>query len=144
MLISCPSCHAVYDVPEHLLSADEQLLQCARCAHEWLVVPSAMAATDSAPVAVSAPVVSEHFPDEFYPEPADLDPHESPSVMPNLTGRGQAHPPRPPVEPAALAMAWVLTVFVMLSIGWGALRWRGEVMEAWPPSQRAYNMLGLH
>jgi predicted Zn finger-like uncharacterized protein len=146
MLISCPSCAAVYNVPEHLLAAEGQVLRCARCEHEWLVVPSAE------PAQATAPVVSEHIPNEYHAEPPDLEPFESspePSpesskVMPELTGRGQILQQRPPVEPVALAMAWVLTVFVMISIGWGAVRWRGEVMEAWPPSRRAYSVLGLH
>jgi len=133
MLISCPSCAATYDVPEHLLSAQGQMLRCSRCVHEWMVMPP------------PPPVVSEHVPlsPSLYPEPPDLESREAASVMPALTGRGKVRPPQPPVEPVALAMAWVLTVFVIVSLGWGAVRWRGEVMEAWPPSQRAYSALGL-
>ena len=109
------------------------MLRCSRCVHEWVVMLP------------HPPVVSEHVPlnRSLYPEPPDVDPHESASVMPALTGRGMAKPQSAPVEPVALAMAWVLTLFLIVSLGWGAVRWRGEVMEAWPPSQRAYSALGL-
>jgi predicted Zn finger-like uncharacterized protein len=163
MLISCPSCRATYNVPEHLLAADGQMLRCAQCAHEWLVMPPpAVAPAAAEPVmpapALSGPIVSEHVPEP--PDPVgiapaaaaadgfadgfDVPPSTAPLGAPDLSGRGLQRPAKPPVQPVALAMAWVLTVFVMISIGWGAVRWRGEVMQVWPPSERAYAVLGLN
>jgi predicted Zn finger-like uncharacterized protein len=113
MLISCPNCAAAYEVPDNLLAAGGQALQCTRCAHEWIVVP--VAATPQGPADESAPA-----------------PPSSPS---RLAGRLQV---------SAVVAAWVLSLGVLGSLGWSAVHWRGDVMAAWPPSQRAYQAVGLN
>ncbi len=115
MLISCPNCAATYEVPDHLLTAGGQALECARCAHEWIVVPAqpSVPVPDATDVAAPAPVVA----------------------APRFSPRMQA---------GAVVAAWVISLVVVVSLGWGAVHWRGSVMAAWPPSQRAYQAVGLN
>jgi hypothetical protein len=51
--------------------------------------------------------------------------------------------PTIPRPMAAVVASWALTVLVLISLGWGAVHWRDDVMNAWPPSERAYAALGL-
>jgi len=152
MLISCPSCDAGYEVPDHLLAGAGQTLRCARCQHEWVVrLPCADPAEDDlatvihAPPPPPAPVhvpvhVEVHLPDPppvFYP---DMEQAQDPldRILPLPTP-----PPMPAYNGKAIALAWALTVLMVVLFGFGAVYWRGAIMDAWPPSKRAYALIGL-
>lgn len=62
----------------------------------------------------------------------------------SLSDRDPMRPPRPAVGPGAALAAWALSLCVLISLGWGAVHWRSEVMSIWPPSQRAYQAVGLN
>ena len=49
MRITCPSCQAVYDVPESLLSNAAAQVRCVRCATLWVPDPAPAAAVMAAP-----------------------------------------------------------------------------------------------
>ena len=42
-----------------------------------------------------------------------------------------------------VAAAWAASLVALLVLGWVAYEWRGNVMAAWPPSERLYAALGL-
>jgi hypothetical protein len=44
---------------------------------------------------------------------------------------------------AALIAAWAVSIALVVGMAWAAVAWRGEVMHAWPPSERIYAALGL-
>ena len=135
MRIQCPACDATYDLPEGAVKAGRPV-RCARCATEWTPLP--------------APPIREPVPVPGLPPlpgPSDI-------TLPPLPSREPLPEPRPvPQErlaPAGRASAdravlagWVLSLAVLLLLGWAAVAWRAEVMRAWPPSERAYGALGL-
>lgn len=56
-----------------------------------------------------------------------------------------------PIEPAPardggrapLVAAWCLSALVLAGLAWMLVVRRAEIMQAWPPSQRAYAAVGL-
>lgn len=44
---------------------------------------------------------------------------------------------------AAALTGWAVSLVLLAALGWGSVRWRGDVMRAWPPSERLYAALGL-
>ena len=145
MRIVCPSCQAAYEVPERLISQAPRRLVCARCGHEWQ--PTELLRTE-APAAVPLP-----------PEPP-------PMVKPAIVVRPVERPVRPPPRPLdhgdepvgtpprqrvskvgassrVAVLGWLMSVLMLAMLGGAAVAWRGDVMAAWPPSQRVYAALGL-
>lgn len=60
MRIECPTCSAVYDLPERLLSGGSRMLRCAACGNTWSVNPAPeepAAVPEPAPAAIPAPRV---------------------------------------------------------------------------------------
>ena len=50
----------------------------------------------------------------------------------------------PAVRPGVpVWVGWVLTGVVLAGLGGAAVAWRGEVMRAWPASERVYRAVGL-
>ncbi len=45
-------------------------------------------------------------------------------------------------EPALIA-GWAASILFLAALVWAAVAWRGDVMRAWPPSERLYSALGL-
>ena len=39
MLIKCPKCHAVYDLPDHVMNNDGRKMRCAECHEIWIAHP---------------------------------------------------------------------------------------------------------
>jgi hypothetical protein len=42
-----------------------------------------------------------------------------------------------------LALGWLVSIGVLVGLGWAGVVWRAEVVEAWPPAARLYIALGL-
>jgi predicted Zn finger-like uncharacterized protein len=149
MRVQCPNCTIVYDVPEHLL-VGRKTLRCARCGAEWVPgEPSAKPAQTVAPRPVQGPPATP---------PAAPSAFIEPEVAPSIAhGRREeqiereplsamerlARPVEPPPRSPWLGVAWVGSLIVLAALAWGAVAWRADVMHAWPPSTRAYAMIGL-
>ncbi len=130
MRITCPNCHTEYDVSDEKLAG--RSVRCARCATEWTPVPAAAAESYAAPPDIKAPVLEPSAPP---PEPA----LEPPSIVvpPREAPVVAELPQRSPI------FAWVASLVVIVAAITASYVWRAEVMQAWPPSQRAYQALGL-
>ncbi len=128
MLITCPSCQTEYNVPDETLAG--RVVRCARCATEWTPVPApAVTVEEEVPPPPSPPVPPA-------PEPPAPPP---PIVVPQREAPvARSAPPQPAL------FAWAASVVVIVAAVAGAYVWRTNVMQAWPPSQRAYQALGLH
>lgn len=133
MRIVCPACHAAYEVPATLLPPG-QAVRCARCAREWVPEAEEPAATpasspaDPPPMATSEPVAAAE------PTP--------PPARPPITRRP---PPARQAAPRNMAvrLAWVATLVVIAALLWAGYSQREAIMQAWPPSARVYDALGL-
>lgn len=153
MRIACPSCAAVYEVPDAALAASTEL-RCARCGHQWVPAPEFL------PQAVRAPYPEADAADTHIdadvalaPEPAtDLPPAEAedhppaPRVPPRRAPRPLAPPPveEPLTKPGpAVVVAWALSILIVLGVIVGGVVLRDRVMSVWPPSARLYTALGL-
>ncbi len=123
MRIDCPSCAAAYEVPDSLLAAG-RTVRCARCGKDWV------------PVA-EKPVEPEPARPEHTPPPRDPVPAGQ-SAMDRLA----AQPAEPP-STLKLRIAWAASLIVLLLLAGAAYGWRTQIMQAWPPSARAYAILGL-
>lgn len=135
MRIACPSCSAVYDVPDSLLPGGRSV-RCARCGNEWVPVPAAPPASREQPVAAGAAAPAPPPPArEVVAEPA---PPPRISAMDRLA----AHPAVLPA-PRGLRLAWAASFLLLALLGWGAYAWRDRIMDHWPPSARMYAAFGL-
>lgn len=134
MRIECPACAAAYEVPEDRLAAG-RVVRCARCGADWMPLP---------PEPMPEPTQE--------PEPAAVSEPDPPS--PRLAPPPAAVPlPAPAIERdevsrrrlrvSALSIAWALSALLLLAALWGAYAGRAAIMQAWPPSIRAYATLGL-
>jgi len=135
MRITCPSCHAAYEVPDGMLGAARKV-RCARCAFEWL--PEPPIAPPPPPSEPPPPLRVEARP-ERPPRLEPLPPLPPPERMPASAMRQRSRPP--PVLASLAVLA--ISVVVLVSLGWAAYAWRAEVMHAWPPSQRLFEAFGL-
>lgn len=126
MRIECPSCSAIYDLPEQQLVAGRPV-RCARCSASWTPVPH----LSQSPFATT-PLVAPPRPPrvQVVPSSQPVPAARSPEAL-GLS------------EPRLVLAGWVLSIAVMVLIGWAAVTWRDEVMRAWPPSERVYAALGL-
>jgi predicted Zn finger-like uncharacterized protein len=142
MRIVCPSCQAAYEVPEALLGAGARRLRCARCANEW--VPDLPAAAVPAVVEPPPPALPPPEPPEERLEPR---PFREPRVLPSPRVEGEPPPftrHRQRQFPVLGSAAVVLVSLVVLAgLGWAVYTWRGDLMQAWPPSERLFAVLGL-
>lgn len=131
MRIDCPACDAIYEVPQDRLAAG-QLVRCARCGNDWMPLPAAPALEPrpEPPLPVA-------------PEPAPLPAQPtSPAVIP-LPAPTLERSEAPRSRVTAVSIAWALSVLVLLAALWGMYAGRAAIMQAWPPSVRAYAALGL-
>jgi len=139
MRIPCPSCSAIYEVPDDLLVVVRKV-RCASCGHEWLT-------TEAEPRAAPEPL-----PPEF--------PVEAPEEVPEEIPAGAAEPINLPLSPPArtgpmqrllpalrenrvVLLGWVVSVLLLVLMGRAAILHRDGIMAAWPPSQRLFVLLGL-
>ncbi len=165
MRIDCPTCSAAYDVPPERVPPG-RTVKCARCGESWTPVADTVpAAADTTPDLRPVPASPSLSPPSL--SPPSLPPPNLPP--PNLIERsgvtmlgaavGEADspgvaspaPPPAPIEPAPardgarmpLVAAWCLSALVLAGLAWMLVVRRAEIMQAWPPSQRAYAAVGL-
>ena len=160
MRIGCPSCNAVYQVPDEQL-VEGRVVRCVRCGTDWspiVAVPAedggagaSVAEAGRAPATDVQVAALPEVPAEVLPEPdpevptrrmaLDDDPVATPVVTPATA--------EPPAEVRArrggawLAIAWVVSVLAVIGAVAALVVWRDAVMQAWPPSIRAYVALKL-
>lgn len=153
MRATCPSCEAVYEVPDRLIGSGRRL-RCANCGHEW-----ALQAPDAAPPAASVgePPVGPPPPQPPSPrmvvtppppafEPPGPSPAASPPVHPMLRRPPQViDPPLPAMDDntgrrvrgdLVLRAAWAGSVLLVLLALVGLWAFRYEIATAWPPAAR--------
>ena len=129
MRIVCPACIAAYEIPADRL-VPGRVVRCARCGTDWTPVPPE---PDPSPVP------------ETVPEP----PSPPPSPPPDLAPESAPFDARAGSQPqarrrfSALGLAWALSITILLACAWAAYAGRNGIMQAWPPSARAYATLGL-
>lgn len=136
MRIVCPSCAAVYEVPDDRL-APGQTVRCARCGVDWAPV------SEPLPPAPETPVV----------EPAPVDAPQNVMPPPSAEDRPEPKPAAPAPAPSRLAVnlppgsavlaGWAASVAILALLTWAAVTWRDDIMRAWPASERAYAAIGL-
>lgn len=161
MRIRCPSCAATYEVADAMLKTP-RTVRCAKCAFNWTAMPVA-----DQPAAVPVPDPAPEPP----PPPAAAEPPAPAPAVHAPEPPAAPEPPPPPVEeqdffgpikPLAfermatardlaqevhrgsrpLAFAWAASIAILLLTGTGLWFGRDSVMRAWPPSARAYALLG--
>ena len=107
-----------------------RFVQCARCSKRWTpVAPLPAAPPPAVPASVIKPALAELPP--LQPRTGASLPSEPPPVF------------RPASQARVAAMAWVLSLALLAAAAGATLVYRASIMQAWPPSQRAYAALGL-
>lgn len=149
MRLACPACQAIYEVPEALVRPGVAL-RCARCANDWVPVaaPPPQAALPAPPEVPQ--LAAPDAPSETFEDVPAAPQRPAPAPFPRLRATRPEPPdidvitpdPDPPSRTPVL-VGWALSVAILAGAGWAAVEWRQTVMEAWPPSARAYAALGL-
>ena len=123
----CPVCSTTYEVPEALLTPG-RAVRCAQCEAQWVACPLEISA--SSPVPTDNPA--------FGTSPQPRESHAWTAVE-RLVSPPAGRPGR-----SRLIAAWVASIaVVVLLFGWAMISWRPEIIQAWPPSTRLYDMFGL-
>ncbi|PWR22406.1 DUF3426 domain-containing protein [Zavarzinia compransoris] len=123
MIITCPSCSTRYLLPPAALSASGRDVRCARCGHVWFQAPPA-----------------------DLPRTVDL---IEPLRQHGAGGIAAAEPvrnlPGPPLAPArhGAALGWLLFIVVLAGGLGAAALYRDRIVEAWPPSGKLFELVGL-
>ncbi len=171
MRIACPSCNAVYQVPDEQLG-EGRVVRCVRCGTDWSPVVSVPAETAPAESMPAEKMPAEKVPvekggvemrPEALPEPP-LEPAPPQDADPPPPIRQMVLDDNPVVTVAPvtvapvtvtavpapgrrggpwLAIAWVMSVLAVIGGVAALVVWREAVMHAWPPSIRAYVAVGL-
>ena len=133
MRIVCPSCQATYDVPDAKIGAAPRQVRCAKCDTVWGVDPtpgSALMAAAHDDAHLPPPVAIVPQAGEPIPEPAPIAAtHRLPT-----TQKSSAIAP---------AIAWLVSIAVLVAAAWTVIAWRVPIMQFWAPSQRLYQWLGV-
>jgi predicted Zn finger-like uncharacterized protein len=125
MHIVCPACETTYDVPEQVL-APGRPLRCARCRSEWI------------PLAADPPFA----PDDPSPPEPEPEPDEPLPFFDRLPPE-PVYPPAPEGPRVVVIAAWLLSILLLAGLCAGAIAWRQPIEKLWPPSARAYALIGL-
>ena len=164
MRIGCPSCNAVYQVPDEQL-VEGRVVRCVRCGTDWSPIVAVPVGDGDAGAADAGqvPGTPSEVPAEALPEPVpevvpdaalpESDPDvptrrmaldEDPVVGPAVTAAAAAAVQVPARRGGAwLAIAWVASVLAVIGAVAALVVWRDAVMQVWPPSIRAYVGLKL-
>ena len=140
MRIVCPTCDAIYEVPDRLLAGGKRT-RCARCAREWVPEPAAgptaetpAASAPEPPLVIPPPPVRPIAP----PAPPVPRPEVRPAARPELRVE-----PRPAGSRMPVAVALGVSVIVLAGLLAAGVQWRAQAIQAWPPVERLYVWLGL-
>jgi predicted Zn finger-like uncharacterized protein len=147
MRIVCPACEATYEVPDRLIGAGRGL-RCKACRHEWRVEPPAPTAPEPQETGQSSREAAR----DALPEPSPL-PDSRPLPPPPLPAvRPRAPQPIDPPLPGpealvsrggpALWAAWAASLLVVGAMVLSLWLFRGEIVEAWPPAARLFQLVG--
>ena len=147
MRITCPACHASYDVPDAMLGVGRSV-RCVRCLREWQPQPAAAPPDVDAPMESAAEAEAFDFPEPDRPRftAADLETSPAPR-LPEHAWRdvllaqcdGRAAPP----GRRDGWIGWLASLVLLAALAWAAIVFRAPVQHAWPPSTRLYAALGL-
>jgi predicted Zn finger-like uncharacterized protein len=147
--IVCPACSATYDVPSALLQPAGRKVKCARCGKSWSPgatpePPARSRLIAQLPEIDVTPVEPPLSRDAGRPLARPVA-EASARLVPARGGAGaqQAREAAPSSGVAAVLVGWMLTVLVIAAAGYGAYTYRPQIEAAWPPSQRAYALLGI-
>lgn len=169
MILVCPSCATRFNLDESRLGGLARRVRCSRCKYEWVQAPEAAVSAPAAeppPSAVSAPVAAPASP---LPEPPAFEVSAPPEPPPFVAAEPAYMPPFEPERPdlremlppplsaddplaaprreggggTGVTFGWI-ALFLIVAVVLGTLYFaRERVMEIWPPSVQAYEMLGL-
>lgn len=124
MIITCPSCSTRYLLPPAALAPAGREVRCARCGHAWFQAPPAdMPRT----VDLTEPVRAHGAAGLA----ADLD-------RPRNLPVAAAQPRR-----RSGALGWIVFVLVLGGALGAAAVYRDQIVEAWPPSAKLFELAGL-
>lgn len=145
MRIACPACNAAYQVPDEQLR-DGRVVRCARCSTDWapfVAIPQTGDSPEPPELgleAVEPGSVLEPSPPPVSPRKMALDEDDpAPALL---------APVAPAATPArrslpALAIAWAVSLLIVIGGLVYMFAGRERIMHAWPPSIRAYAAVGL-
>lgn len=127
MIVSCPSCTARFNISDASLETGPRRVKCGRCAHVWRVVAPTKprAAPAARPVQPEAVATSPGFSTPPTPEP-------TPRV-----------PPRAERGRSKLWIGWLALLIFVGGIAAGAYFFRGDLVEAFPETERVYDWIGV-
>ncbi len=134
MRLVCPHCAAAYDVPPSLL-AGRRAVRCARCGREWDGQNERPVPENPSPAVLvpSPPQPAAIAPSEPLDRPAGPTPAPRTPMTRKPTAQGEV----------AVLFGWAASVLLLVLGIWGAVMWRADLMQVWPPSQRLYAAIGL-
>jgi predicted Zn finger-like uncharacterized protein len=145
MRLTCPKCHTEYEVPDAALAGRVRTLRCGACGTQFKS-PASPAAEEippelpPEPAEASAPV----------PETAAAEPIEPPAKLaavlypPIPPKPAQAAPAKATPVRAAPDRALGISILALVLIIALVLAEHRAIGQAWPPSLRLFNALGLH
>lgn len=166
MIVICPSCATRFTLDESRLGGRPRRVRCSRCRHEWVETPPG---PDEAPPA-APPAQPESPPTRPEAAPPAMEPGFIAAAAAGSETLSGTLPPEPPLtadrpdlrevlppplsaddplmapEPEGgrgVALGWIVLLLVIASAAVALYVARERVMEIWPPSTQAYEMVGL-
>jgi len=126
LILTCPACGKRYLLPSGAVGSAGRRVRCGACGESWFQDPPAQEA--EAPLAFDEPVIT--------PPPEDIEPPplRPGSNLPALRRRPEKR--RAPV-------GWILLGLFVVAVVTGGIVARSAVVNAWPPSARLYELVGL-
>lgn len=138
MIVSCPSCAVRFNVNDASLATGPRRVKCGRCGHVWRVAAPTVGSSTARPA--PEPIMT--------PRPAAAAARAgTPGIVPEPRPAAR---PAPPVAPAraersrsSLWVWWLLLLLLIGGIAAGGYFFRGQIVAAWPPSERLYQWIGV-
>lgn len=167
MILVCPSCATRFNLDESRLGGKARRVRCSRCKHEWIQAPETTAAEPPPPVSPppAPPTVAPAPPPPEPPpfeeavsappppvfaaaEPAYMPPPESErpdlrELLPPPLSADDPLAPRSEGDGRGVTIGWIALVLIVALVLGALYLGRDRVMQIWPPSTQAYEMLGL-
>jgi predicted Zn finger-like uncharacterized protein len=121
MILSCTACSTRYVVDPRLLGGEGRTVRCAKCGHQWhqsppMELPDVIDEPDEPPAA---------------PSPFVRRPGVNLPAFPRRSG------------PSATAIAWAALALAVIVVAAAAVAARDTVVNAWPPAEKLYAMVGF-